>query len=148
MYYSSLPVFNLTAFLFLAVVDCSEVPEHRDLRGHVQRVLRGLRHLQLHDLPAELPGEAVSQPGADAGGAESAETSAAALLLPTLAHGGVSAFATYRSMSRSRDQARPLWPRPHTEPLTVKVKLTRSIRMTADVLRQRCPLFFFPVTFF
>lgn len=94
VYCSPLPGVNPTLFLFLAVVDCSEVPKHRHLCGHMQRVLRSLRHLQLHDLPDELPGEAVSQPGADAGGPGTAETPAAALLLPTLAHGRVSAFAT------------------------------------------------------
>lgn len=98
MRHPSLSVVNPTAFLFLAVVDCAEVPEHRHLRGHVQRVLRSLRHLQLHDLPAELPGETVSQPGADVGGTGAAETPATALLLPALAHGRVSAFAMVFSL--------------------------------------------------
>lgn len=75
--------------LYLAV-DRIEVSRHSDLRGHVQRVLRGLRHLQLHDLPAQLPGEPVSQPGADAGGPGAAETPTPSLLLPTLAYGRVS----------------------------------------------------------
>lgn len=56
----------------------------------MQRVLRGLCHLQLHDLPAQLPGKSVSQPGDDAGGAGAAETPAPSLLLPALANGRVS----------------------------------------------------------
>lgn len=71
-------------------LDCVEVPQHCHLRGHVQGVLRGIRHLQLHDLPAQLPGKPVPQPGTDAGGAGAAETPSSPLLLPGMAHGRVS----------------------------------------------------------
>lgn len=70
-------------------VDRLKISKDSDLRGHVQRVLRGLRHLQLHDLPAELPGESVPQLGVHAGVPGAAETSAPSLLLPALAHGRV-----------------------------------------------------------
>lgn len=76
--------------LFQLAVDCLEIPQHRHLRGHVQRVLRGLRHLQLHDLLAQLSGKPVSQPGDDAGGPGAAETPAPSLLLPPVADGRVS----------------------------------------------------------
>lgn len=71
-------------------MDRPQIPQHCHLRGHVQRVLRGLRHLQLHDLPAQLPGESVSQPGDDARGPGAAETPASSVLLPPVADGRVS----------------------------------------------------------
>ena len=72
------------------IVDCIEVPHYSNLCGHVQRVLWGLCDLQLHDLPVELSGPPVSQPGPDAGGPGTAETPASSLLVSTLADGRVS----------------------------------------------------------
>lgn len=83
------PHFSLYC-LFQLAVDCLEIPQHCHLRGHMQRVLRGLRHLQLHDLLAQLPWQPVSQPGDDAGGPGAAETPAPSLLLPPMADGRVS----------------------------------------------------------
>lgn len=71
-------------------VDRPEIPQHCYLRGHLPRVLRGLRHLQLYDLLAQLPGEPISQPGDDARGTGAAETPAASVLLPPVADGRVS----------------------------------------------------------
>lgn len=34
------------------LVDCTEVPQYSNIRGHMQGVLRGVCHLQLHDLLA------------------------------------------------------------------------------------------------
>lgn len=71
-------------------MDRLKISKDSDLRGHVQRVLRGLRHLQLPGVPAELPQQPVPQPGADAGGAAAAAAPAAAVLLPAVANGRVS----------------------------------------------------------
>lgn len=83
---------NVLKMLFVCLaVDRSKIPQDRDLRGHVSRMLRGVRHLQLPDVPAELPGESVSQSGAGAGGAGGETAAATLLLLPAVGHGRVSA---------------------------------------------------------
>lgn len=79
---------KLSHFPFCPVARAT-IPQPGHLRGHVQRVLRGLRHLQLPGLPAELPQQPVPQPGADAGGPAAAAAPAAAVLLPAVAHGRV-----------------------------------------------------------
>lgn len=88
--------------LFQLAVDRPEIPQHCHLRGHVQRVLRSLRHLQLHDLLAQLPGKPVSQPGDDAGGPGTAETPAASLLLPPVANGRVSGSCSEPTVVKKR----------------------------------------------
>lgn len=86
------PHFPCNPSRFCLAVDCFKIPQNSHLCGHMQRVLRGLRHLQLHDLLAQLPGKPVSQPGVDAGGAGAAETPAPSVLLPALANGRVSSL--------------------------------------------------------
>lgn len=80
---------NLSLCVCCRPVACSPLSQPGHLRGHMQGVLRGLRHLQLPGVPAELPQQPVPQPGAHAGGAAAAATPAPAVLLPTVAHGRV-----------------------------------------------------------
>lgn len=101
-HFTSSPLF----FCHLAVA-CTKIPVDSDLCGHVQRVLRGLCHLQLHDLLAQLPGKPVPQPGVDAGVPGAAETPAPPLLLPALANGRVCVFYNWHTSSPC---GTPGWP--------------------------------------
>lgn len=89
-YFLEWPTFCVIPLLIYLTVDCTEIPQYSYLCGHMQGVLWGLCHLQLHDLLAKLPGKSISQPGVDARGPGAAETPASSLLLPTLANGRVS----------------------------------------------------------
>lgn len=98
------------------------VPRTGHLRGHVQGVLRGLRHLQLPGVPAQLPQQPVPEPGADAGGAAAAAAPAAALLLPAVAHGRVRGGAGVgRAGPHSEDGAKAFT----VFPVSVRVLLFR-----------------------